>query len=191
MRRLSVVYSLIAVYLVSERFLRQGTAATNLEAPQIDQGCTRAIGEALGVNAAGLIVAPFLNRLLVASLPQRRLLFRTGVSAMIGGILLRSWANRVLGGAYTRMLRVVEGQQVIQAGPYRVVRHLGYLGTLLVWLGAALALANGITLTIAGATLLRAYILRMDAEEQMLLDAFGEGYRGYARQTKRLVPHIY
>lgn len=190
-RQLAVVYGLIAVYVASERFLRLGTAATSLEEAGADRGSTRTVGGALGAGSISLLVAPVLNRYRIAALPRPRLLFSVGVSAMVGGLAVRSWANRVLGAAYTRTLRVVPDQHIIREGPYRAVRHPGYLGTLLVWLGAALALGNGIIVAVASIVLLRAYGKRMEAEEHMLLDAFGNEYRSYAGQTRRLVPFLY
>jgi protein-S-isoprenylcysteine O-methyltransferase Ste14 len=191
MRRTAAVYSLIAVFVTSERFLRQGKAATSLAGAASDAGSTRAIGTALGVSTIALLLAPILNSRRIAILPKRRLLFWTGVTSMISGLVVRSWANRVLGAAYTRTLQVVTDQHIIQEGPYRVVRHPGYLGTLLVWLGAAFALANGIVVALVSVGLLRAYGKRMEAEERMLLDTFGDKYRSYAGRTRRLVPFLY
>jgi protein-S-isoprenylcysteine O-methyltransferase len=190
MGRIATVYGLIALFVGSERFLRQGTAASLQEAAS-DAGSTRAIGSALGISAIALLLAPILNNRRIAVLPGRPLLFWTGVTSMISGLLLRSWANRVLGAAYTRTLRVVTDQHIIQEGPYQVVRHPGYLGTLLVWLGAALALANGIAVALVSVVLFRAYRKRMEAEERMLLDTFGDEYRRYAAHTRRLIPFLY
>ena len=191
MRRIVAVYALIAVYIVGERFLRQGKAATSLEGPESDQGSTRAVGKALGVSIVFLLLAPILNSRRVAVLPKRRLLFRVGVLAMVVGLVLRGWATRILGASYTRTLRVAADQRVIQEGPYRVIRHPGYLSTLLVWLGAAVALANWIIITMVSIVMFRAYGKRMEAEERMLLDTFGDEYRIYMSRTGRLVPLLY
>jgi protein-S-isoprenylcysteine O-methyltransferase Ste14 len=43
---------------------------------------------------------------------------------------------RTLGRAYSRTLRT-ERERVVEAGPYRHVRHPGYLGSNLIWLGFA------------------------------------------------------
>jgi protein-S-isoprenylcysteine O-methyltransferase len=110
---------------------------------------------------------------------------------MITGLVVRSWANRVLGASYTRTLRIVQEQRVMQEGPYHLVRHPGYLGTLLVWLGAAVALGNWVIMTAAGIVMLRAYRRRIETEERMLLDNFGDEYRRYMRRTRRLVPLLY
>jgi protein-S-isoprenylcysteine O-methyltransferase Ste14 len=79
----------------------------------------------------------------------------------------------------------------MQEGPYHVVRHPGYLGTLLVWLGAATALANWVIVTVVSIVILRAYRTRIETEERMLLDVFGDEYRSYLSRTWRLVPFLY
>lgn len=191
MWRIATVYGLIAAFIASERFLRQGEAATSLEEEAADKGTTKGIGTALGAGIVMLLLAPLLNRRHIGKLPGRWRLFPVGVAAMVTGLLLRGWSNRVLGAAYTRTLRVAQDQHIIQDGPYRVVRHPGYLGTLLVWVGAAVALGNGIAVAIVGGLLLRAYARRIQAEERMLVDTFGDEYRRYATRTRRLVPFVY
>ncbi|MHB2024394.1 MAG: methyltransferase family protein [Mycobacteriales bacterium] len=57
------------------------------------------------------------------------------------GLAWRAWSMRTLGRSYSRTLRVVEGddqQAVVDAGPYRLIRHPGYQGSLLTWVGFAL-----------------------------------------------------
>ena len=56
-----------------------------------------------------------------------------GVVLQLTGIGIRAWSMRTLGRAYTRTLRTEGGQPVIDDGPYRLVRHPGYLGSLLIW----------------------------------------------------------
>ena len=34
-------------------------------------------------------------------------------------------------------------------------------------------------------------LLRIELEEEMLVEAFGSDYEDYKRKTKRLIPHIY
>ena len=110
---------------------------------------------------------------------------------MILGISLRVWANETLGVSYTRTLKTTQGQLVISNGPYRVLRHPGYAGVLLMWLGAGVALRNWIALVFMALFLAWAYQRRMNAEEEMLLTNIGEEYREYSRSTWRIVPFIY
>lgn len=51
-----------------------------------------------------------------------------GVGLMLAGTVVRWWAMTVLGAAFSRTLTVQDGQRVITAGPFGVVRHPGYAG---------------------------------------------------------------
>src|SRR5438309_10329268 len=104
---------------------------------------------------------------------------------MLGGLGLRIWATRVLGAYYTRTLLTQKGQHIITDGPYRMVRHPGYLGVLMLWLGAGIAAANWLVAAIIGVLMLRAYSSRMQAEEAMLAQTFPEEYEDYARRPRR------
>jgi protein-S-isoprenylcysteine O-methyltransferase Ste14 len=107
------------------------------------------------------------------------------------GLALKIWAMQTLGRFYTRTLRATTGQPVIESGPYRLVRHPGYLGAILLWMGFGLAVRNwvlalGITLAMAAA-----YRQRIESEEAMLLNTLGEPYAAYQQRTWRLVPGVY
>ncbi len=190
MRPLLVAYSLIGSFFVVERLLRQGESARSMQEGHMDRGSTRAIGTAFGLALLALLVAPLLNRLRIG-----RLLSETaawgGIAVMLSGLTLRIWASRELGAFYTRTLRTDVGQHLIDEGPYGLVRHPGYLGSLLLWLGAGIATANGIVTAMIILPLVRAYQYRIRAEEAMLADTFPQEYPNYARRTWRLIPFIY
>jgi protein-S-isoprenylcysteine O-methyltransferase Ste14 len=190
MRPLLVTYSLIGSFFVVERLLRQGESARSMQEGPADRGSTRAIGTAFGLAVLALLVAPLLNRLRLGRLFSETAAWG-GIAVMLSGLSLRIWASRVLGAFYTRTLRTDEGQQLIDEGPYRLVRHPGYLGSLLLWLGAGVATANGIVTAMIILPLVRAYHYRMRTEEALLTHAFPQAYPGYAQRTWRLIPFIY
>jgi protein-S-isoprenylcysteine O-methyltransferase Ste14 len=76
-------------------------------------------------------------------------------------------------------------------GPYRLIRHPGYGGSLLVWMGYSLGLGNLVAVVLTAGLLLGAYSWRISAEERLLADTFGDDYEEYRRRTKRLVPFLY
>ena len=114
-----------------------------------------------------------------------------GVTLLAVGLAIRAWAMTTLGRSYTRTLRTVREQEVVDRGPYRLVRHPGYSGSLVVWTGYALALGSWIATALTVALLLGVYLWRIQAEETLLRDAFGHRYADYARRTKRLLPFVY
>ncbi|NUR31690.1 MAG: isoprenylcysteine carboxylmethyltransferase family protein [Catenulispora sp.] len=114
-----------------------------------------------------------------------------GVAMVAAGLGLRAWGMAVLGRFYTRTLRVTGGHRIVQEGPYSVIRHPGYAGSLLVWTGYCLGVGNWIALLVVAALMLLAYSWRISSEERMLVASFGEGYRDYQERTARLIPYLY
>lgn len=185
-----VAYVLLVGFLVIERLLRRGYAALTLKPGAADRGSTLVLGISFGVGLLAIVLAPVLNADAIG--PQLPILIRwIGVVLMALGLLLRIGASRSLGAFYTRTLVVGAQQRLIQAGPYRLVRHPGYLGDLVLWIGAGIAAGNGISLGGIALLFLLAYGYRVRVEEVMLTRSFGEAYKQYARRTWKLIPFLY
>ena len=138
-----------------------------------------------------LLLAPLFNYLHFGRLGAGGFPGWLGVLLMALGMALRAWSTRVLGRFYTRTLLITPDQRVVQEGPYRLVRHPGYVGSLLVWIGASLAVSNWIVSLMVTLASFIAYIYRSQSEEAMLIARFGEEYEEYIRRTKRLIPFLY
>ena len=93
---------------------------------------------------------------------------------------------------FSSVVRIQEerGHRVITGGPYRYVRHPGYGGFLLFWLGSALALNSAWALV--PVVLLAAVTgLRILYEERTLREGL-DGYVDYTRNVRfRLVPGVW
>lgn len=114
-----------------------------------------------------------------------------GIVLMVLGVALRWWAILILGRSFTLDVAVRPRQQVIQSGPYRLIRHPAYSGTLLTLLGVGLGLANWasvVALIVGG---LIGLLYRVQVEERALMEALGQPYVDYMRHTKRLIPFLY
>jgi protein-S-isoprenylcysteine O-methyltransferase Ste14 len=185
-----LAYLLTILFLVTEGRLRQSSEARSLDATEPDRGSTRLIGVFFGLACGALLLAPLLNLIPLGRVRHPTLTGWVGIAIMLAGIALRVWANRVLGAYYTRTLRIVQEQRVVEEGPYRLVRHPGYLGIMLMWVGAALATVNGITGLVIVVGVLVVYGHRIRSEETMLIQAFGDQYRAYEAHTWRLIPFV-
>jgi protein-S-isoprenylcysteine O-methyltransferase len=112
-----------------------------------------------------------------------------GLALMGTGVALRVWAMRTLGEFFSRRLVTFDDQGLVEHGPYRWLRHPGYLARLLVMLPAVLLLgSNALYAAFAVAVYTEVYRRRTQAEEAMLLARFGEAYAAYRRRTWRLLP---
>jgi protein-S-isoprenylcysteine O-methyltransferase Ste14 len=97
-------------------------------------------------------------------------------------------ANRFF--APTVQLQAARGHQAVHAGPYRYVRHPGYVGVILCFIGLPLAVGSWVAmiLGIFGAAL---YVLRTRLEDRTL-QAELPGYADYAQRTRfRLLPGVW
>jgi protein-S-isoprenylcysteine O-methyltransferase Ste14 len=181
-------YVLLAVFVGLEFFFRRGKEARSLKPGASDQGTTILIGVSYPI---GILLPLMLNYFSVGRSPDAEFISTAGVGVMVLGLAIRLWSMQTLGRFYTRTLTVSEGQKIVQAGPYHIIRHPGYLGTLLVWIGLPTSQANWIAACLVVLFMGVAYLRRIKAEETMLMDRFGEEYRQYMKRTWRLVPFIF
>ncbi len=112
-----------------------------------------------------------------------------GIGAMLACIPLSLWIHHALGVFFSPKLQVVAGHELVQTGPYRLVRHPMYATLFICMLGTSLASAD---LVIGGASLagIIAMLVRLQKEERMLENTFGEAYRTYQRTTGAIIPRL-
>lgn len=115
----------------------------------------------------------------------------TGVVMIMTGILFRAWAVRTLGQYFTPTVQIQKEHQLINSGPYKIIRHPSYFAAFLSITGAAVLLESitGIVISIIAMSL--AYYVRIGIEEQKLLEHFGNRYKEYMRNTKRIIPFVF
>lgn len=126
-----------------------------------------------------------------AAIPWMRTeLFFAGIALMWAGIAFRYYAMRVLGRYFTFQVDVHSGQAVIEAGPYRYIRHPSYAGALLTVFGLGLALGNWAALLAMLLCIGLGYANRIRVEEAALVAVLGQPYQEYMGRTRRLVPFV-
>jgi protein-S-isoprenylcysteine O-methyltransferase Ste14 len=179
-------YAGAVAFFALEAVTRQPGEASDLGATETDRGTTGLIVASYGLATA---LSPVLRRLPAGRLPPAS--GPSGVGVMAAGLALRAWSMRALGPYYSRTLRTTGDQAVVDSGPYRVIRHPGYLGSILVWTGFGVASGSAAAALGVAALMGAAYSRRIAAEEAMLTAEFGAAYAGYSRRTKRLIPFIW
>jgi protein-S-isoprenylcysteine O-methyltransferase Ste14 len=113
-----------------------------------------------------------------------RALVLLGLLVLITGIAVLR-----LAGAFTVFPRPVAAGQLVESGPYRLVRHPVYSGLVLAAVGSALTRPSLMTL-LAAALLFVILDLKRRREEEWLLARYA-GYAAYRTRTKALIPWVY
>jgi protein-S-isoprenylcysteine O-methyltransferase Ste14 len=178
-------YAGVAGFLVIEATVRAPGTASSLEASAEDQNTTRRIVAGYLICAS---LTPPLRRCRSGRLPPGS--GPLGLTIQAAGLGLRIWSMRTLGQSYSRTLRTSHGQILVESGPYRFIRHPGYLGSLLMWTGFGVTSGSVPVIGLVAGLLGPAYRLRMSAEEKLLAQAL-PGYTAYGRRTKRLLPGVW
>lgn len=132
----------------------------------------------------------WLDRTGVFAFPDWPALRWLGVSFFAAGDMIRLLALRELGSQYSALLTIQADHRLIQTGLYRRIRHPFYLGQVVAEPGIMLALRSPLAILIVAASV-PFVVKRMNREEQILLDHFGDSYRSYCARTYRLLPHVY
>ena len=126
-----------------------------------------------------------------AEYPLRRAPLVAGIACLAAGLWLFYRSHADLGSYWSVTLEVRENHRLISQGVYRRVRHPMYSALFLYSVGQALAVPNWV----AGCSYLVSFgilfAFRIRAEEQMMVDAFGDEYIAYMAKTKRLVPGVW
>lgn len=175
-------------FLPEWRVVRGGVEGVK-SADSKDSGSLRVI---LGGMWIALLLSFWLSLVKSGSFPAggRVPLFAAGVVLIFLGSLLRRYCFRTLGQYFTGDVRARADQPVIRGGPYRLVRHPSYTAGTMMFTGIGLALGSWfsfVLLTIAG---IATYVYRVMIEERALVEAIGEPYRSYMKETKRFIPYI-
>lgn len=113
----------------------------------------------------------------------------TAVAAL--GYALVAWAT-ASNAFFSQIVRiqVERGHAVATGGPYRFVRHPGYVGTILFELAAPVMLGSWWALAIGGLAAIL-FVVRTALEDRMLGVKLG-GYRSYASRVRyRLLPGVW
>lgn len=166
----------------------------DLAAPDHKPWWKGARGEWLVIAQIALIGLVFLGPRTVAGRPAGPFPFRHacpvvgGVLMFVGGVVLVAGLVR-LGGGLTPLPYPKDGAELVQTGPFALVRHPMYSGGLAVALGWAILVEGWLTLgyVVALFVFLDAKSRR---EERWLTERF-PAYATYRRRVHKLIPFIY
>ncbi|MFX1606340.1 MAG: isoprenylcysteine carboxylmethyltransferase family protein [Promethearchaeota archaeon] len=110
---------------------------------------------------------------------------------ILGGanIVFLVWIHHTLGGQYDAKLSIRKEHELIEAGPYKRIRHPMYTVFILFSLAVALISANLLLISFAFLIGIPFHWITQK-EERMLTEQFGEKYQEYMKRTGKFLPPI-
>ena len=185
---MSLSLQLGLVYLISELLLTVTRRSRSRSGTKQDRSTLRLLWV---IIMASVAAGTYAARWTAAALPHGRMFAFVGVLLFVAGLLLRWWAIVTLGRFFTVDVTIEKDHELVERGPFRVVRHPSYTGVLLAFVGFALSLRNWAAMLVMLLPIFAAFIHRMNVEEDALSRALGSRYADYMRRTKRLMPFVY
>ena len=124
-----------------------------------------------------------------------RVVLQTAIGAWAGMILCVAglgfaiWARVVIGRNWSGAVTLKEDHQLVDRGPYRLVRHPIYTGILSMYIATAIVLGHlagciGVVIVFAS------FWIKLIREERVMLNQFPDEYTAYRQRVKRLIPFV-
>jgi protein-S-isoprenylcysteine O-methyltransferase Ste14 len=111
----------------------------------------------------------------------------SGIGLGLMSVGLFGWTHVVLGRFWSPGLEIRSGHRLMAAGPYARIRHPMYTAIVGWLLSLGLVGASWIPLTFSALGVVN-FLLRIPAEEKMMVEQFGGEYVEYVKRTGRLLP---
>src|ERR1700745_456149 len=110
--------------------------------------------------------------------PQGYWPFWLGAALTVAGLLFAIWAREHLGRNWSRSVTIKQGHELINTGPYAVVRDPIYTGILAGFLGMAIAISQ-VRGFIVCVLIFLVFWVKLRMEEEWMRSQFGETYSAY------------
>lgn len=113
-----------------------------------------------------------------------------GLALDLISIAFAIWARFTIGSNWSNMIALKDSHELVQAGPYAIVRHPIYSGMIFAAFG--LAITKGWLRAYLGAScFLLAFLIRIRDEEALMSQQFSEAHKAYRMQTRKLIPFLW
>ena len=117
--------------------------------------------------------------------------FGIGIALFAIGCIIRISSILTLNQYFTYSVAKVENHKIVENGLYKFIRHPGYLGQLIIFLGISISISNWLSILLMMIPVTFGYLYRIKVEEKFMGDQLGEDYKNYQDRTKRIIPLLY
>jgi protein-S-isoprenylcysteine O-methyltransferase Ste14 len=117
--------------------------------------------------------------------------FAIGLIFVFIGLIIRVTSIMTLKRQFTYTVTTITNHELIEKGLYKWIRHPGYLGQLIIFIGIAVTLSNWLSVLFMIIPVFIGYSYRIKVEEVFMIEQLGQIYLDYQKRTKKLIPILY
>jgi protein-S-isoprenylcysteine O-methyltransferase Ste14 len=114
-----------------------------------------------------------------------------GMMLIFGGVIVRWLAILQLGKSFTVDVAITDAAVLKTDGIYKKLRHPSYSGLIFIIAGFALTMNSIFSFFVFVVPVFLAIMYRIEVEEKVLINEFGDSYLEYKSRTKRVIPGVY
>ena len=185
---MTIFYIIYSVWGVSELVLNRMMRSGSADRKRADQ---KSLGLIWLTVLGSIALAVLLTFKISLPLGREDIIPYAGLLMIIIGVALRIWIIRQLGRMFTVDVTIRKDHQLKTDGPYKHLRHPSYAASYLTFLGFGFSLNNWASLLVLAIPVVLAFRYRIQVEEKVLEDQFGQAYRDYKARTKAMIPLMY
>lgn len=123
-------------------------------------------------------------------IPQSHVVQTIGLICCIAGVFISIWSRFLLGMNWSGGITAKKDHKLIVSGPYRFVRHPIYTGFITALTGTCLVMGGIAGILVTGLYTI-GLLTKINKEEVLLTELFGEVYTEYRQRTRKLIPFIW
>jgi protein-S-isoprenylcysteine O-methyltransferase Ste14 len=182
------------IAMLAEIFVRAPINQKRKKEPKKEQNVTTQEKVILGLLSLGGFFLPIIysatNWLSFADYTLPAWAGWLGVLLTIGAVIVFWRAHADLGLNWSPTLEIREKHELITRGIYQLIRHPMYASQWILVIAQPLLLQNWLAGCVNLLVFIPFYFLRVQAEEKMMLNSFGDQYREYMKKTGAVLPKL-
>jgi len=117
--------------------------------------------------------------------------FAIGMTLIVIGLMVRIHSILTLKQFFTYSISKVENHKIIESGLYKFIRHPGYLGQLIIFIGMSISISNWLSILFMMIPVTLGFLYRIKVEEKFMVEQLGKDYLNYQERTNRIIPMLY
>jgi len=179
--KIIIIITVSYIYFFFEVFLNLRQKRKNNVSGSNDKNSLKLL---YGVITVGYFLSFAIGATKLGRIYHWNTFFAIGMSYFVLGLMIRIYSILTLRQFFTYSVAKVENHEIVETGLNKFIRHPGYLGQLILFLGISISMSNWLSILAMMIPVFVGYLYRIKVEERFMTEQMGENYINYQNRTK-------